>query len=73
MMGMVCFLYSGLDRGNIFTGQGFLNASVHALGGKRFGTFGQCLGGGFNLGGIFQVTGLLNSGHQDIDLCTLSR
>ena len=37
-----------LDVLDILSGQGVLNASVHALRGEGFGAFGKGLGGGFN-------------------------
>jgi hypothetical protein len=73
-LGAVFGMGKDFDRGHVVfwvfsdffdfaTRQGLLDAAVHALCGKRFGTLGQGLGGGFNVGGC--VVG--DDGRQGVD------
>ena len=56
------------DRRDVFSGQGFLDAPVHAMRGERFSAFGQCLRGRFNACDVTVFARIRQLSHQMIDL-----
>ena len=59
---------NGLDSFDVFAGQGFLYAAIHALCRKGFCTVSQGFCGGFDGGCVAVLPCIFNTDHQAVDL-----